>query len=598
MRENGYAAIRDYAVIGDGRTAALVAKDGSIDWLCLPDFDSSSVFGRILDARRGGSFELQPEEPFEVERRYRPDSNILETMFRTGSGTVQITDAMLLADDGLAPMREVLRRVEGLDGHVPMRWRIEPRFDFGRRRARLDRRAGRAFASSGPDALAVSTWGTGEPIVAEEAIKGRFVAEPGSTTVIDLTAAHQEPVVLPCRDDVERRFERTKRFWTEWSGRIPYDGPWRDAVVRSALALRLCVFAPSGAIVAAPTTSLPEWIGGTRNWDYRFTWLRDATFAIDALLRLGCESEATSFFWWFMHASHLTQPRLQILYRVNGAHRAKERELDELPGYMSSRPVRIGNGAADQVQLDVYGDVLDSVARFASSGGAIDRTTAKEIAAIADYVTEVWDCVDAGIWEVRGPPAHHVHSKIMCWVALDRACKLAGAGVIPDRSTRWRAVADEIRRFVDERGFDRVRGTYVRAAGQEDLDAALLTLPMFEFAGEGDPRLAGTIDAVERALAAGPFVYRYRGEDGVGGDEGYFLPCSFWLVDALARTGRLAHATRNMDQLVACANDVGLYAEELRPDDGAFLGNFPQALVHLALISAALCVSERSEGRS
>ena len=598
MRENGYAPIREYAAIGDGRTAALVASDGAIDWLCLPDFDSGSVFGRILDARRGGSFELQPEEPFEAERRYCKGSNILETTFRTSSGAVRVTDAMLLVGgERLAPMREIVRKIEGLSGRVRMRWRVEPRFDFGRKKTRIGHRAGRPFAWSGRDALAVSAWDAGEPDALGEAIEGRFVTELGTAAVIDLAGSRQEPVVLPGREDVEGRLEQTARFWTEWSGRIPYDGPWRDAVVRSALALKLCVFAPSGAIVAAPTTSLPEWVGGTRNWDYRFTWLRDASFAIDALLRLGCRGEATSFFWWFMHASRLTQPRLQVLYRLDGGRRTTEAQLDGIDGYLSSRPVRVGNGAADQIQLDVYGDVLDSIWRFASSGEAIDRTTAKEIAKIADHVTEVWRTADRGIWEVRSGPAQHVHSKAMCWVALDRACRLAEHGWIPDRSRRWRPAADEIRNFVDEHGFDRDRQTYVQAANARELDASLLALSLFAYHDASDTRLTGTIDAIAVELADGPLVRRYLVDDGGGGREGYFLACSFWLVEALARAGRLDDARRNMEELLGHANDVGLYAEELRPGDHAFLGNFPQALVHLALVSAAVSVAD-AEGHT
>ena len=598
MRENGYAPIRDYAAIGDGRTAALVATDGSIDWLCLPDVDSPSVFGRILDAKRGGCFELRPDEPFDVERRYRDGTNVLETTFRTASGSARVTDAMLLVGERLSPMREVTRKVEGLSGRVPVRWRVEPRFDFGRKAAELDLRAGRPFASSGRDAIAVSSWNAGEARVTDDAIEGSFVAEPGTPAVIDLAVAHQEPVVLPCRDDVERRLERTVRFWTGWSSRIPYDGPWREAVVRSALALKLCVFAPSGAIVAAPTTSLPEWVGGKRNWDYRFAWLRDASFAIDALLRLGQGDEAKSFFWWFMHASRLTQPRLRALYRVDGRHDVDEEELEGLDGYRSSRPVRAGNGALDQVQLDVYGDVLDAIWRFACGGGSIDRSTAKDIAKIADHVCVAWHDADSGIWEVRGEPQHYVHSKGMCWVALDRACRLAERGWIPDRAARWRPAAVEIRALLDHQGYDPERGTYVRTLRGQDVDASLLALTLFGYHDGTDPRLAGTIDAVTADLADGAFVYRYRARDGFEDPEGYFLACSFWLVEALARVGRLDEARRNMAELVEQANDVGLYAEELRPDDGAFLGNFPQALVHLSLVSAAVALVEPEAGDS
>jgi GH15 family glucan-1,4-alpha-glucosidase len=592
-RETPYVPIRDYAAIGDGRTAALVAKDGSIDWLCLPDFDSGSVFGRLLDAERGGSFELRPEEPFQVERRYERDSNVLETTFRTSSGTVQVTDAMALADETLVPMREVVRCVRGLSGEVPMQWRVEPRFDFGRARTEIGRRGDRPFACARADGLVLGSWDAGEPRLSEQAIEGRFTAQPGRVALLDLAATHQEPAVIPCRPDVERRLERTQQFWPKWASRMRYDGPWRDHVARSALVLKLCVFSPSGAIVAAPTSSLPEWIGSDRNFDYRFTWLRDASFTLDALLRLGYEDEAHAFFWWFMHASRLTEPRLQILYRLNGATDAPESELGELKGYCDSKPVRIGNSAVDQIQLDVYGDVLDSIWMYHRDGNRIDRRTGKNIASVADYVCKIWSRKDSGIWELRGSGEHFIHSKAMCWVALDRACKLAAEGVVPDRSEKWRRTADEIRAFVDEHGYDVKRQTYLRKKDGRGLDGSLLTLALFEYDEPTHPRITGTIDAVRKDLGRGALMRRYRGEE-----EGAFLACSFWLVDALVHAGRIAEAEELMDDLTDLANDVGLFSEEMREDDKAFLGNFPQALVHLALANAAVSYCDAAERRS
>jgi GH15 family glucan-1,4-alpha-glucosidase len=591
-RRDGYVPIRDYAVIGDGRTAALIAKDGSVDWLCLPDIDSGSAFGRILDAERGGFFELQPEEPFEVERRYEPDSNVLETTFRTSSGAVRLTDALALAGEHLGPMRELVRRVEGLSGTVPMRWRIEPRFDFGRRRATIGHRSGRPFAWAGQDGFVMGAWDAGDPQLSDNVIEGRFEAEPGRVALLDLAATHQQPAVIPGRGDAERRLEQTQRFWPEWTRRLQYDGRWRDDVARSALVLKLCVFSPSGAIIAAPTTSLPEWIGSGRNWDYRFTWLRDASFTLDALLRLGYEDEAHAFFWWYMHASRLTEPRLQVLYRVDGSTDVREDVFSELAGYCDSSPVRIGNGAVEQFQLDLYGDVLDSIWVYHCNGHKIDRRSAKDVAKVADYVCKIWRRHDCGIWEEREGATDFIHSKAMCWVALDRACKLAAAGVIPDRSERWRSSADEIRAFVDEHGWDEERRTYVRARDDSRLDGSLLTLPLFEFHDADDPRLLGTIDAIKRELASGPLVYRYR-----DGDEGAFVACSFWLADALIHAGRLDEAEELMTELCKLANDVGLFAEEVRESDGAFLGNFPQALVHLALANAAISYGEAMEGR-
>jgi GH15 family glucan-1,4-alpha-glucosidase len=592
-RTEGYAAIREYALIGDGRTAALIARDGSVDWLCLPNIDSPSVFARILDAERGGSFRLEPTVPYETERRYQPNSNVLETTFRTARGSVRVTDAMTLTDDKrLPPLRELCRKVEALSGSVPLRWVLQPRFGYGQHATRIDRRAGRWFAHAGTDALALGSWNAGEVTVADDTICGELRLDEGGSGVLALSAAHKEPVVLPGRDDVERRLERTERFWPEWAGRIRYEGAWPEAVARSVLALKLLVFAPSGAIVAAPTASLPEWIGGGRNWDYRFTWIRDASWTLDALIRLGMDDEAHAFFWWLMHASRITQPRLQILYRVDGSTHANEHEISGLKGYRGSTPVRVGNGAANQVQLDVYGSVLESIWLYVQDVGHVDGDTGKEVAKIADYVARHWRDRDSGIWEVRAETTHFTQSKALCWVALDRACRLAERGLIPDRSERWREQADEIREFVDANSWDAERSSYVRASDLRELDASLLTMAILCYDDPESERLRGTIAAVERELREGPYVYRYRGEDGVAGDEGAFLTCSFWLADALARQGRVDEAGKLMHELVGLANDVGLYSEEIEPGSREFLGNFPQALTHLALVNAAIAIAD------
>jgi GH15 family glucan-1,4-alpha-glucosidase len=599
LRSDGYVAIRDYAVIGDGRTAALVALDGSIDWLCLPNVDSPSTFARLLDAENGGSFQLSPEEPFEAERRYIEGTNVLETTFRTASGAVRVSDAMALSDvASIAPMRELIRKVEGIEGRVSMRWSLEPRFFYGRHRPRLARREGRVFFYHGRDALALNLWDAGEPEQSDDtAVSGTFTAEGGRRSVLSLAAAYKEPAVLPGRADTESRFERTVRFWQQWSGRAKYDGPWREHVVRSALVLKLLVYAPSGAIVAAPTTSLPEWYGGGRNWDYRYAWVRDASWTLDALLRLGYRDEATSFFWWIMHASRITQPRLQILYRIDGGTKAREVELEDFAGYRGSKPVRVGNGAADQIQLDVYGSLFEAASLYARDGGEIDRDTGKELAKIADYVAEQWREKDAGIWEVRSEPTHCIQSKALCWVALDRATSLAAEGAIPSDADRWRAEADAVRAFVRENGWDEEQRSYVRAPDQRELDGSLLTMALLGFEDPADERMQGLVDAVRRELAEGPLVYRYRGEDGVEGEEGAFVTCSFWLVDALARGGRIDEAERLMEELVALSNDVGLFSEEIDPASRDFLGNFPQGLSHLALINAAVSIQDAKAGR-
>jgi GH15 family glucan-1,4-alpha-glucosidase len=590
----GYVPIGDYAAIGDGRTVALVARDGSVDWLCLPDLDSPSVFAAVLDAHRGGRFELRPDVPAQVQRRYLPDTNVLETTFTTAHGVVQVTDAMALANSDLGPARELIRRVDGLAGRVPMRWRITPAFGYGAVPPRIERRDGIPVAVAGPDALAVCSWEAGETQIDDEAISGRFEARVSNSALIALCAAHQEPLVFPAREQVERRLEATIAYWRRWATQRSYDGPWRDAVIRSALALKLLFHASSGAIAAAASASLPEAIGGERNWDYRFCWVRDSAFTLDALLQLGCPSEAEAFFWWLLHASQLSHPRLQVLYRLDGGERASERTL-ELDGYRGSRPVRVGNDAAAQTQLDIYGDLLQTALIYTEAGGRLDRETGRRLGEIADLVCRLWRQPDSGIWEVRSEPRHFTHSKIMCWVALDRALRLCEAGEIPsNHASVWRREGLAIREFIETRCWSQRLGSYTRYAGGDQLDASLLLGVLLGYQSTDPGRLTATVSALRRDLGRGPLLSRYSADDGLPGAEGAFLCCSFWLADALARIGRLDEATELMEQLLAFANDVGLYAEELDPHSHEMLGNTPQALVHLGLINAAVSIAEAS----
>jgi GH15 family glucan-1,4-alpha-glucosidase len=595
-RRGAYAAIRDYAAIGDGRTVALVARDGAIDWLCLPNLDSPSTFGALLDAERGGSFVLRPATPFDSERRYVPKTNVLETTFTTATGVVRVTDALTLPGHGLSPYRELVRRIESLAGQVAMEWSVEPRFGYAAAPARREQRAGVPVSTHGRDAVAVCFWDAGTARWNGEAIASSFTATDGESSLVVLSAAHQEPLVLPSRAEAEERLTATARTWRQWVEGRDYDGAWRDAVLRSALALKLLVFAPSGAIAAAATTSLPEAIGGERNWDYRYSWPRDAAFTLEALLALGCSREARAFFWWLLHASQLTHPRFQVLYRLDGGVDTEERSLP-LAGYRDSRPVRVGNGASTQTQLDVYGEVLQAVARFADFGGGLDRDHGRRAAAIADFVCENWMRPDAGIWEVRGEPKHYTQSKMMCAVALESVCALHDQGVLRGDAERWRRELASIREFVETRCWSERTKSYVRTADEEDLDASLLLAVVAGYDEPQSERLRATVDAVARTLREGPFVRRYRSDDGLRGDEGAFLTCSFWLVDAYARQGRLEDAAELMDGLVGLANDVGLYAEEIDPASGEFLGNFPQALTHLALINAAVSFACAQEAR-
>jgi GH15 family glucan-1,4-alpha-glucosidase len=591
-RLDGYLPIRDYAAIGDGRTVALIGRDGAVDWLCLPDLDSGSVFGALLDAERGGRFALSPSVAYESVRRYLPETNVLETTFTTADGTVRVTDAMTLPDGGLVPYRELVRRIDGVTGDVPMNWCIEPRFAYGANRPRFRSHGGIPVAIHGADALAVLTWGAGAIEVSDGSLSGHFSARSGERSLLAISVSHQEPLVFPTRDDIELRLESTAAGWRNWASGRAYDGGWREAVLRSALALKLLVFAPSGAIAAAATTSLPEDIGGRRNWDYRFSWPRDAAFTLQALIALGCDREARAFFSWLLHASQLTHPRLGVLYRLNGRADTEEREL-ALAGYRRSSPVRIGNGAGAQLQLDVYGEVLAAAALYAGFAGGLDRDHGRRIAEIADLVCDLWREPDAGIWEVRAGATQLIESKMMCAVALDHAVALAERGVLPDRNVfRWRTSSSAIREFVEQHGYSEIRGSYVRAVGEEELDASLLLAVLAGYDRPTARRLVGTVDAIRRELARGPLVRRYLAGDGIVGEEGAFLACSFWLAEALARQGRVEEASTLMDQLVELANDVGLYAEEIDVTSGAFLGNFPQGLSHLALINAAVAIRE------
>ena len=592
-REDGYAPIEEYAAIGDGRTVALVARDGSIDWWCLPDLDSPSVFGALLDAERGGSFRLAPSLPFDVERRYRSGSNVLETTFHTERGSARVTDAMTLPLAGLSPTRELARSIEGLAGSVPMNWSAEPRFGYASEETRLERRGSVAVATGGAPAVAFCSWSAGEPRIEEASIASNFTIEEGESALLLASVAHGDPLVFPSREEAERRLWATSAYWEAWSEDRQYEGPWRDAVIRSALALKLLIFAPSGAIAAAATTSLPEALGEARNWDYRFTWIRDASASLDALLSLGCPHEGDAFFWWVLHASQLTHPRLDVLYRLDGRTSEPEAEL-ELAGYRGSRPVRIGNGASKQTQLDVYGHLLQTAWLYAEAGGGLAGHTpaprwhrGRRLRELAP--TGFGNLGGAG----RAPALHAVEDDVLGRARSRPAACRRRSHSPPERSPIGSARPPRFAVSSQIAAGRRGGAPTCASPAAEELDASLLLAIILGYGGsEEHDRLASTVECIRDELGSGDLLYRYRGEDGLAGEEGAFLACSFWLVEALARLGRREEAAELMEELLARSNDVGLYSEEIDPTSGRFLGNLPQGLVHLALINAAVTLAK------
>jgi GH15 family glucan-1,4-alpha-glucosidase len=596
-RAGGYAPIGDYAAIGDGRTVALVSRDGSIDWLPLPTIDRAAAFAAILDARRGGSFHLRPEGAFGVERRYLDGTNILETTFTSAGGVLRVTDALVMQDGGLLPWVELVRQAVCLAGAVRVRWSVTPRFGFGGEETNVTLIDGVPVALGDRLRVAVLTWDFGTPVLSDSEVAGAADLVEGDENLVALVVTDNEPIPHPPRAEVEARLQGTRDAWRRWlgTGADAYDGPWRPAVERSALALKLLVHAPSGAMAAAATSGLPERIGGDRNYDYRFAWIRDASFALDALSRLGFRDQVHASLSWLLGATEQTHPRLAPLYELDGRVPRGTRELP-LDGYRGSRPVQLGNGASTQLQLGNFGDLFDTVWNYVRHGNSLDPATATRLAETASFVCDVWMHEDSGLWELPRN-RHYTISKMSCWLALTRAIALAEQGQLERRGVqRWRETAAKIRDFVETRCFSKERRSYTFHADSDDLDCAVLLASEFEYADPRGDRMNGTIDAVRAELAGGgPLLYRYTG---MRDQEGCFLACSFWLVSALAKAARLTEAEQAMEELVELANDVGLYSEEIDPASRELLGNFPQALTHLSLIRAAttLADAKRDEG--
>jgi len=589
VRVGGYAPVGAYAAIGDGRTVALVAADGSIDWLPLPTLAQAGAFAALLDAEQGGRCRLAPEGEYLVERRYLEATNVLETTFTTAAGVLRVCDTLTMRESGTLPWVELVRVVECLSGNATVRWSVEPRFGFGGEETTFVEIGGRPVALGRRLRLAVLAWDLGRPTRSTKAVSGAAALEQGDRGVLACVATDAEPVPYPPRAELEARVATTAGLWRRWAGEVEYEGRWRDAVVRSALALRLLVYAPSGALAAAATSALPERIGGERNFDYRFAWVRDASFALDALSRLGFRDQVHASLSWLLEVTAATHPRLQPFYGLDGGVPRSVRTLG-FDGYRGSRPVRIGNSASGQLQLGNFGDLFDTVWQYVRHGNVLDPATGVRLAEIGSFVCEVWENEDSGLWELDRH-AHYTISKIGCWVALRRAAALAGKGQIADDGVeRWLETSERIRDFVETRCWSDAKRSYTFYAGEEALDCAVLLASGTGFADPRGERMCATIDAICDELAAPkPILYRYSGMEG---KEGCFLACSFWMVEALARAGRLDGARTWMDELVELANDVGLYSEEIDPSTHELLGNFPQALTHLSLVRAAFAVAD------
>lgn len=590
-------------MIGNGSTAALISVDGAIDWLCLPRFDSPSVFARILDEHRGGEMAVRPaRRPFRSLQHYDSDTNVLETAFYADTGTLRVVDFMPWSDDARATLHEIHRRIDCTSGVVTAEIVFDPRFDYGRHVPAIHRAEhGLMAEGEGGERLALSVSRRVDfQQRAEGGMRATVTLRPGEhvwtilewdAQTVDATSSHRP----------YEHLRTTRRMWREWSSRIRYDGPWRHHVLRSALALKLMIYRPTGAVVAAPTTSLPEWPGGPRNWDYRFTWARDAAMTIRATNLLGYGAEAAEFYH-FLRDSVDDSVGLELMYTVDGKRVPAEEELLHLAGSFGARPVRIGNGARDQVQLDTTGAIVDAAHLFERFGGTLTLQAWRKIETIVTLAEKHWSDPDHGIWEPRHGVRHNVHSKLMNWLAFDRGRHLAVSFGRHDLAERWAACARTVHADICTRGMDETGRHFVSVYGEARPDAALLLLPTTGFLADDDPRLADTISWVQRELGSGPFLYRYHDADGVGGPEGAFMLCGFWLAEALALTGRLDDAASIFVAHAGAANHLGLLAEEIIPESRTLIGNFPQAFSHLGLINAALRIDLglrlRDEGSS
>ncbi|MGX7729130.1 glycoside hydrolase family 15 protein [Rhodococcus sp. 2H158] len=586
--------IEDYGLIGDLQTAALVGRNGAIEWLCLPRFDSASCFAALLGDERHGRWSLAPAGTAHAgARRYRPGTLVLETEFETAEGAVRVIDFMPRRGDGPP---QLMRIVEGLRGRVQMQMELLIRPDYGSVAPWVEPAPDGIRATAGPDTFRLST-----PVplqISDAAVRADFLVTEGQRERFTL-CWHLSFEDAPPVEDADSALARTQAWWQEWSGRCTYSGPYRDQVLTSLIALKAMTSETTGGVVAAPTTSLPEDVGGVRNWDYRYCWLRDSVLALEALLAAGYTDEALAFRDFLTLVGTGDPTKIQIMYGISGERRLTEFELGDFPGYEGSAPVRVGNAASEQFQLDVYGEVVGVLFLGAEILGRVERRLWPRWRTLIEHVESIWREPDDGIWETRGPRRHFTQSKVMAWVVFDRAVRLVERFDLEAPLERWRAVRDEIHREICERGFDAERGTFTQYYGSGELDASVLLIPIVGFLPGTDERVTGTIDAVTRELGRDGFVSRYstaQTDDGLPGDEGQFLACSFWLVNALAANGRIGEARALFERLIALSNELGLLAEEYDVGRKRQVGNFPQAFSHLTLVGAAFAIAAAEAG--
>ena len=598
-----YPPIADYALISDCHCNALISRDGSVDWCCMPRVDDDPSFGRLLNWDHGGYCSITPTGDYRSSRRYLPETLILETTFETAHGIVRLTDFFAVDPEGPGePLYDHVRIVQGISGEVELRIEVRPRFDFGEILPRVRWVSDHVYTAIGSDKGLIIHCDERLDVAEQDGLYRTLRVSSGERLRLAIAFARPEQVDVCVEDgmatpqEIDACLKVTHDWWRYWARRMDRKHAVDAQTMRSALVLKGLTYQPTGAIIAATTTSLPEWEGGSRNWDYRYSWVRDSVFTVRVLHDLGYVHEADRFHTFIQRSAAGSAEQMQIMYGVDGKRRLTEVELDWMEGWRGSRPVRVGNRAARQVQLDIYGELLEMAWEWHASGHPTDAEDWKFLRDVVETACRRWQETDRGIWEVRGEPRHYVHSKVLCWAAVNRGIHLAEANGFEAPLARWQAARDEMRAVIEREGYDAARGTFVQAFGETGLDAAVLLLPRVSFLRYDDPRMVSTVEVICRELDRGGLLLRYDSDDGLQGEEGMFLPCTFWLVACLARQGKRKEALRYYHRGLACANDLGLFSEEYDPRAGQMLGNFPQGLTHVSQIMARLALEGQPQG--